>query len=200
MKATIFMIAMLVVLGLASCTSASNDPVEDNNSTYLLEKTYGAGSITPAENNSNNLNLEELPAVSVSEADQILKKLRMHTNMQESNSVKSSTNGDKTDLTASAQQTIDGQYTFTINLKMTQYSNGTLLYGGYTASVSSDLFKWYIKGFNFSSNKDGNYKYNVPGYIYFKIADEGIKYVKIPFTVSGSYNPKDHSTLFSYQL
>ena len=72
MKAMHLIIAMLVMMSLASCSADGNDPVENSVSTYLLEKTYGARSVTYEENNSDKLKLSELPAISLSEADHIL--------------------------------------------------------------------------------------------------------------------------------
>ena len=46
MKAMHLIIAMLVMMSLASCSADGNDPVENSVSTYLLEKTYGARSVT----------------------------------------------------------------------------------------------------------------------------------------------------------
>ena len=48
MKAMHLIIAMLVMMSLASCSADGNDPVENSVSTYLLEKTYGARSVTYA--------------------------------------------------------------------------------------------------------------------------------------------------------
>ena len=53
MKAMHLIIAMLVMMSLASCSADGNDPVENSVSTYLLEKTYGARSVTYEENNSD---------------------------------------------------------------------------------------------------------------------------------------------------
>ena len=53
MKAMHLIIAMLVMMSLASCSADGNDPVENSVSTYLLEKTYGARSVTYKENNSD---------------------------------------------------------------------------------------------------------------------------------------------------
>ena len=75
MKAIHFMIAMLVMMSLASCSADGNDPVENSVSTYLLEKTYGARSVTYEENNADHLKLSELPAISLSEAERILSAL-----------------------------------------------------------------------------------------------------------------------------
>lgn len=66
MKAMHLIIAMLVMMSLASCSADGNDPVENSVSTYLLEKTYGARSVTYEENNSDKLKLSELPAISLS--------------------------------------------------------------------------------------------------------------------------------------
>lgn len=55
MKAMHLIIAMLVMMSLASCSADGNDPVENSVSTYLLEKTYGARSVTYEENNSDKL-------------------------------------------------------------------------------------------------------------------------------------------------
>ena len=63
MKAMHLIIAMLVMMSLASCSADGNDPVENSVSTYLLEKTYGARSVTYKENNSDKLKLSELPAI-----------------------------------------------------------------------------------------------------------------------------------------
>ena len=82
MKAMHLIIAMLVMMSLASCSADGNDPVENSVSTYLLEKTYGARSVTYEENNSDKLKLSELPAISLSEADHILSVLRKHTDAQ----------------------------------------------------------------------------------------------------------------------
>ena len=86
MKAMHLIIAMLVMMSLASCSADGNDPVENSVSTYLLEKTYGARSVTYEENNSDKLKLSELPAISLSEADHILSVLRKHTDAQEEGS------------------------------------------------------------------------------------------------------------------
>lgn len=80
MKAIHLLIATLIMMSLASCTAESSDPVDNSSSTYFLERTYGARSVTYEENNSDNLNLNDLPAISLKEADEILSNLRKHTN------------------------------------------------------------------------------------------------------------------------
>ena len=83
MKAIHLLIATLIMMSLASCTAESSDPVDNSSSTYFLERTYGARSVTYEENNSDNLNLNDLPAISLKEADKILSNLRKHTNAKE---------------------------------------------------------------------------------------------------------------------
>lgn len=54
MKAIHLLIATLIMMSLASCTAESSDPVDNSSSTYFLERTYGARSVTYEENNSDN--------------------------------------------------------------------------------------------------------------------------------------------------
>lgn len=201
MKAIHLMIAMLVMMSLASCSADGNDPVENSASTYLLEKTYGARSVAYEENNSNNLNLSELPAISLSEADGILSVLRKHTNAKEELDIQAATRGEQTLLKIAMKQTIDSKYSFTIQLNMSSYSDGSLYYSGYKAECSSSLMKWYLKGFSLASdNATGNYKFESQSYIYMKIVDNGIKYIQVPVTIEGNYNPDNHESKFSYNL
>ena len=53
MKAIHLLIATLIMMSLASCTAESSDPVDNSSSTYFLERTYGARSVTYEENNSD---------------------------------------------------------------------------------------------------------------------------------------------------
>ena len=46
MKAIHLLIATLIMMSLASCTAESSDPVDNSSSTYFLERTYGARSVT----------------------------------------------------------------------------------------------------------------------------------------------------------
>ena len=201
MKATHLIIAMLVMMSLASCSADGNDPVENSVSTYLLEKTYGARSVTYKENNSDKLKLSELPAISLSEADHILSVLRKHTDAQEELDIRTATKGEQTWLRIVMKQTIDHKYAFTIQLNMNCYSDGSLYYGGYQAECSSSLIKWYLKGFSLATdNATKNYKFESQSYIYMKVIDNGIKYMQIPVTIKGNYNPRNHDAAFSYNL
>ena len=199
MKAMHLIIAMLVMMSLASCSADGNDPVENSVSTYLLEKTYGARSVTYEENNSDKLKLSELPAISLSEADHILSVLRKHTDAQEELDIQTATKGEQTWLRIVMKQTIDHKYAFTIQLNMNCYNDGSLYYGGYQAECSSSLIKWYLKGFSLATdNATKNYKFESQSYIYMKVIDNGIKYMQIPVTINGNYNPRNHDAAFSY--
>lgn len=201
MKAIYLMIAILAMMSLASCTADGNDPVENSSSTYLLEKTYGARSVAYAENNSENLNLNDLPAISLSEADEVLSNLRKHTNAKEELDVQAANKGEQTLLAIIMRQTINSKYTFTIQLNMKSYSDGSLYYSGYKADCSSSLMKWYLKGFSLASdNTTGKYKFESQSYIYMKVVDNGIKYMQIPVNVKGTYDPINHNAAFSYSL
>lgn len=202
MKAIYKLFAMLVMMSLAACSAESNDPVESQTSTYSLEKTFGARSVTYDENNSDNLNLSSLPAISTSEANGILSALRKHTNVEESQDVDITARTEKNTLfTVTAQQTINGKYTFTIQLNMIGYSDGSLAYKSYNASSSSTLFQWYLKGFSLSTNgASGNFKFECISYLYFKIADGGIKYLEVPISIKGIYDPAHQKASFNYTL
>ncbi|WP_455674245.1 DUF5033 domain-containing protein [Phocaeicola sp.] len=201
MKAIYQLFAMLVMMSLASCSAESSDPVENSTSTNSLEKTFGARSVAYDENNSDNLSLSNLPAISASEANDILSTLRKHTNVKETQDIDATTRADQTQLTITTQQTVNGKYTFTIQLNMISYSDGSLYYKGYNAYTSSTLFKWYLKGFGLSSNgSTGNYKFECTSYLYFKVADDGIRYLEVPISVKGTYNPSTHDASFTYTL
>lgn len=201
MKAIYSMIAALIMMSLASCTAEGNDPVENSSSTYFLENTYGARSVAYSENNSDNLNLNDLPAISLSEADEILSSLRKHTNAKEELDIKAANKGEQTLLKIAMIQTINNKYSFTIQLNMSSYTDGSLFYSGYNAECSSSLMKWYLKGFSLSSDKStGNYKFESQSYIYLKVVSDGIKYMQIPVSIKGTYNPSNHDAAFTYNL
>ena len=171
MKAIHLLIATLIMMSLASCTAESSDPVDNSSSTYFLERTYGARSVTYEENNSDNLNLNDLPAISLKEADEILSNLRKHTNAKEEHNVLAADKGNQTLLKVITSQTINGKYTFTIQLNLTGYANS-----------------------------EDNFIFQSESYIYMKVADNGIKYMQIPVSIRGTYNPKSHDASFTYKL
>ncbi len=125
-----------------------------------MERTYGARSVTYEENNSDKLNLNDLPAISLKEADEILSNLRKHTNAKEEHNVLAADKGNQTLLKVITSQTINGKYTFTIQLNLTGYADGDLYYNGYNAECSSSsLMKWYVKGFSLASDNSAKTNY-----------------------------------------
>lgn len=204
MKATYFLIAMITMMSLASCAADGNDPTVDdsiNISTYYLERTYGARSVAYTESSSDELSLSDLPSISLSEAEQILSSLRKHTNAKEEQEVLAADKGEQKLLKIIMTQTINNKYTFTIQLNMSSYADGSLYYGGYEAKCSSSLMKWYLKGFSLSSDgTTGNYKFEAQSYLYIKVVDNGIKYMQIPISIKGTYNPVSHQGSFTYSL
>ena len=69
------------------------------------------------------------------------------------------------------------------------------------AECSSSLIKWYLKGFSLATdNATKNYKFESQSYIYMKVIDNGIKYMQIPVTIKGNYNPRNHDAAFSYNF
>ena len=51
-----------------------------------------------------------------------------------------------------------------------------------------------------SDNSEGNFIFQSESYIYMKVADNGIKYMQIPVSIRGTYNPKSHDASFTYKL
>lgn len=198
MKAIYLLITSLVMMSLASCSAESGDPVENSNSTYLLEKTYGASSVTYGE---DDLDLNDLPAISLKEADQLLSQLRKQNNVKENHEVLAADQGNRQKLQVITSKTINNQHTFSIRLNLTSYSDGDLYYNGSKGECNSSLVKWYLKGFSLASdNSEGNFIFQSESYIYIKVADNGIKCLQVPVSVKGVYNPKNHDASFTLKL
>lgn len=202
MKAMYLLIAMLMMMSLASCTSNENDPAEDNASVYTLINTYGARSVSNTESSFSNLNLDELPAISVSEANSILTGIRKHEASRKEGNVHEANSEGKSYLKVAMSECVSGKYTFHIQLNMLKNDSGTLFYSGYQADCQSDMFKWYLKGFSFScdTNQIGNYKFEAQSYLYFKVIDNGVQYMQVPISVKGTYNPQTQKADFTYNL
>ena len=79
--------------------------------------------------------------------------------------------------------------------------NGVTYYKSYDANCSANTFEWYIKGFSFATdNSTGNNKFEGPSYLYFKILEEGCKYIQVPVTIKGTYCPSNNKAEFTYAL
>ena len=195
--------ALLVAVGMASCTAESDAPVMNEETTVSLEKTFNARNVDYQEDGKNSLNLSELTPVSVEEANNILKVLREKKDAKTAHSV-SAKDGEpgQTFLTVSAEQQIDGRHKLTLQMTMITYADdGSLYYKDYRAFAASDLYKWHMTGFGLSTaGPEGMYKIEGTSNLYFKVVDEGVRYIQVPVKVTGSYNPKTHEANFAYSI
>ena len=193
--------ALLVVAGMASCTAESDAPVNNEETTVSLEKTFNARSVDYQEGGKNSLNLSELTPVSVEEANNILKVLREKKNAKTAHSVNAK-DGEpgQTFLTVSAEQQIDNRHKLTLQMTMITYADdGSLYYKDYHAFAASDLYKWHMTGFGLSTAASGGmYKIEGTSNLYFKVVEEGVHYIQVPVKVTGNYNPKTHEVNFTY--
>ena len=72
MKLKNLVCALLAAVGMASCTAESDAPMNTEEATFSLEKTFNARSIDYQANGKNSLDLSELPPISIKEAENIL--------------------------------------------------------------------------------------------------------------------------------
>ena len=203
MKLKNLVCALLAAVGMASCTAVSDAPMNTEEATFSLEKTFNARSIDYQANGKNSLDLSELPPISIKEAENILQTLRNCTQMESSHSVQR-TDGQEgqTLLTVSAEQRVNNSHAFTIQLEMISYADdGSLYYKDYKAIASSNLYHWHTHGFGLSTaGQSGMYKFECDSYLYFKIVDNGIRYIQVPLKIQGKYRPDTHEANFTYSL
>ena len=142
MKLKNLVCALLAAVGMASCTAVSDAPMNTEEATFSLEKTFNARSVDYQENSRNGLNLSDLPPVSIKEAEAILQTLRNCSQMESSHSVQSMDGQEgQTLLIVSAEQRVGNSHTFTIQLEMISYADdGSLYYKDYKAVASSNMY------------------------------------------------------------
>lgn len=193
MKKLQFFPVILLAILVASCTAKSDSPLEEVIVPSILESRYAASEVSETED------LSALPAISLSETENILNTLHNHTNAKEELVVEKE---DNAQLHVIIKQTIGNKYAFTIQLNLSNYEDGTLFYNGYESSCSSDLMKWDVSGFALASSNTEKYTYNFSSnsYLYFKVVDNGIRYMRVPVKIQGSYHTDNNQASYTYTL
>lgn len=203
MKVKSLAYALIVAACMMSCTAESDQLENLDEVTLSLEKTFNARSLSYTEGSKNLPNLSELPPVSFEETESILYTLRAKKNLSEDHSLQTE-NGEPGQkfLTISTECHVGSQHDLTIQLSMITYEDdGSLYYKDCHAFASSELYKWQLTGFGLSSTRTaGIYSFECVSYLYFKIADKGIKYFQVPVRVQGEYNSDTQRVNFTYSL
>lgn len=195
--------AMLVVLGLASCTAESDAFLYEVETSVSLEKTFNATCIDYQKRGNDDLNLDQLVPVSTEEALAILQVLRDHKNLTESNSVEAIEGAPgQTFLNISAEQCVDDCHTLELQLQMITYADdNSLFYKGSKTCAKASNYHWGLTGFGLTTNgADGTYKLECTSNLYFKVVEDVVKYIQVPVKLNGIYNPADHNVKFAYSF
>lgn len=199
MKTRNLFFAALFIFTLASCSTELITPDEEMVTKSVLETEYNALNISnaPAE-------VASLPAITMSEAENILKSLRSHKNATEELEVSTHDKGEAHLWDLLMKQTIDNKYSFSIELHITSYDDGSLFYNGYDSDCTLDKILWKVGGFSFESDKTSpeDFKFKSSSDIYLKIAGEdgALGYYKIPVAITGKYQPKLQVSNYTYTL
>ncbi len=197
MKTIKMLFAVMAVMGMISCTTELNDPVVDSSINNVLATKYNAQLLE-----ESSALLSNLPELTLKEADAILSALRNHVDDSEELDVRYAELGDMQKWQVVMTRTISKKYSFTIQLNLTSYEDGSLFYNGYTNSCTLDEMQWHVGGFSFSSSYDSNrFKFDSKSYLYLKVeGDEQPLYYQVPVSITGQYNPNNHEASYTYSL
>ena len=146
--------------------------------------------------------MSNLPELTLKEADAILSALRNHVDDSEDLDIRYAELGDMQKWQVVMTRTISKKYSFTIQLNLTSYEDGSLFYNGYTNSCTLDEMQWHVGGFSFSSSYDSNrFNFDSKSYLYLKVVgDEQPLYYQVPVSITGQYNPNNHEASYTYSL
>jgi hypothetical protein len=195
--------AVLVAFGMASCTAESDAIMNEVETVVSLEKDFNARSVDNRGGEKNGLELDNLIPASTDEATTILNMLREKKGLTETCSVTTKEGAtDQSFLDIYAEQCVNNRYTLALQLQMISYADdNSLYYKDCKVSANSSQFLWHMTGFGFSSDgTNGMYKFECTSYLYFKVVEDGVKYLQIPVKVNGKYNPETHDVSFDYSI
>lgn len=197
MKNIKLLLAMMAVMGMISCTAELNDSVVDSSINNVLATKYNAQLLE-----ESSALLSNLPELTLKEADAILSALRNHVDDSEDLDIRYAELGDMQKWQVVMTRTISKKYSFTIQLNLTSYEDGSLFYNGYTNSCTLDEMQWHVGGFSFSSSYDSNrFNFDSKSYLYLKVVgDEQPLYYQVPVSITGQYNPNNHEASYTYSL
>lgn len=199
MKTRHFLLATLLIMAFTSCSAELISPAEDMPAKSVLETEYNALKIS-----SVDAQTASLPAISMTEAENILKSLRSHKNAKEEFQVSTHNEGDAHLWDLLMKQTIDNKYIFTIQLHLTSYDDGSLFYNGYDTECSSKIIAWKVGGFSFESDKTDSdvFKFKSASNLFFKIASDSGEpaYYKVNVSIQGNYHSDTQTSNYTYTL
>lgn len=199
MKTRLFFLASFLIFALASCSAELIDPAGNLASENVLELEYNALKIA-----SVSEDVASLPAITMAEAESILVSLRSHKNDREEFSATSSNEGDARLWVLNMKHTIDGKYTFSIQLNITSYDDGSLFYNGYDSDCSLKKAVWQVGGFSFESDKmnPDDFKFNSKSSIFFSVVSQNgdVAYYRVPVLIEGVYHPSQQVSSYTYSL
>lgn len=188
---------MMAVMGMISCTAELNDPVANSSTNNVLVSKFNA---QPIE--AGNDALQNLPTVTLKEAENILSALRNHIDDNEVIDIMTADYHDMHKWQIIMKHTIDKKYSFTIQLNLTSYDDGSLFYNGFDNNCNLDKIRWQIGGFSFSTGQDADYFiFNSQSHIYMKVEGEDSPvHYQIPVSITGEYSPNNHRASYTYSL
>ncbi len=199
MKTRHFLLAALFLFAFTSCSAELFDAVGDYEANNVLETEFNATKVMDADSK-----MLALPVITINEAEAFLNSLRSHKNVREELDVNKHDEGNAHLWELLMKQTIDSRYTFSIELRITSYDDGSLFYNGYNADCSSNRIMWQVGGFSFESVKDntGDFKFKSISNIVLKVAQNSGEpaLYRVPVAIEGLYHPANQTSSYTYSM